>query len=96
MRIIKRAVLVRFWDRHPDAKAGLEAWYGVVHKARWTTPMEMQPVYGNAILLDYLEGGASLDEFLEQYPGVNRETAIAALEEANSALFTRLAKRTLC
>jgi uncharacterized protein (DUF433 family) len=43
-------------------------------------------------LLDYLEGGETLDEFLEQYPGVNRETAIAALEEAKSALFTRLAR----
>ena len=43
-------------------------------------------------LLDYLEGGDTSDEFLEQYPGVSRETAIAALEEAKSALFTRLAK----
>lgn len=33
-------------------------------------------------LLDYLEGGDTLDEFLEQYPGVTREQAIAALEEA--------------
>ena len=30
-------------------------------------------------LLDYLEGGDTLDEFLEQYPGVTREQAIAAL-----------------
>ena len=44
------------------------------------------------ILLDYLEGGDTLDEFLEQYPGVSREIAIATLEEAKSALFTRLAK----
>jgi uncharacterized protein (DUF433 family) len=44
------------------------------------------------ILLDFLEGGETLDEFLEQYPGVSREIAIAALEEAKSALFTRLAK----
>lgn len=34
-------------------------------------------------LLDYLEGGDTLDEFLEQYPGVSRENAITALEEAN-------------
>lgn len=33
-------------------------------------------------LLDYLEGGDTLNEFLEQYPGVTREQAIAALEEA--------------
>jgi uncharacterized protein (DUF433 family) len=44
------------------------------------------------ILLDYLEGGDTLGEFLEQYPGINRETSIAALEEAKSALFTRLAR----
>jgi len=44
------------------------------------------------ILLDYLEGGETLDEFLEQYPGVSREIAIAALEEAKSTLFARLAK----
>ena len=36
------------------------------------------------ILLDYLEGGETLDEFLEQYPGVSREQAIAALEEAKA------------
>jgi mRNA interferase HigB len=51
MRIIKRAALVRFWDRHPDARASLEAWYGVVRKANWTTPLEMKQVYGNADLV---------------------------------------------
>ncbi len=35
-------------------------------------------------LLDYLEGGETLDEFLEQYPGVTRENAIAALEGAKA------------
>jgi uncharacterized protein (DUF433 family) len=44
------------------------------------------------ILLDYFEGGETLDEFLEQYPGVSRESAIAALEQAKAALFTRLTK----
>ncbi len=29
-------------------------------------------------LLDYLEGGETLDEFLKQYPGVSREQAIAS------------------
>ena len=31
-------------------------------------------------LLDYLEGGHTLDEFLDQFPSVTREAAIAALE----------------
>jgi len=47
MRIIKRAALMRFWSKHPDAKASLEAWYAVVQKAKWTTPMEMKQVYSN-------------------------------------------------
>ena len=44
------------------------------------------------ILLDYLEGGETLNEFLEQYPGVSRETAVSLLEEAKAALFTCLTK----
>ena len=31
-------------------------------------------------LYDYLEAGDSLDEFLNDFPGVGREKAIAALE----------------
>lgn len=36
-------------------------------------------------LLDYLEGGDTLDEFLDDFPSVTRELAIAALEEAKRA-----------
>jgi len=43
-------------------------------------------------LLDYPEGGDTLDEFLEQYPGVTREQAIAALEEAKALILARFAK----
>lgn len=34
-------------------------------------------------LLDYLEGGQTLDEFVEDFPTVKREAAIRALEHAN-------------
>ena len=37
-------------------------------------------------LFDYLEGGDSLDEFLEDFPSVSKEQAIAALELAREAL----------
>ena len=37
-------------------------------------------------LIDYLEGGYSLDEFLDDFPTVTREQAIAALEAAHQAL----------
>ncbi len=33
-------------------------------------------------LLDYLEGGHALDEFLEDFPSVAREQAVALLELA--------------
>jgi len=42
------------------------------------------------ILTDYLEGGDTLDQFLEQYPTVSRELAIAAIEEARSSLVSQL------
>ena len=37
-------------------------------------------------LIDYLEGGESLDAFLDDFPSVSREHAIAVLEVAKSAL----------
>ncbi len=43
-------------------------------------------------LLDYLEAGDTLDEFLEQYPGVSRKQAIAALEEAKALMLARFEK----
>ena len=42
------------------------------------------------ILIEYLEGGVTLGQFLEQYPSVTREMAIAALEEARSILVSQL------
>jgi uncharacterized protein (DUF433 family) len=43
------------------------------------------------ILLDYLEGGEPLEEFLENYPGVSREQAVAFLEEAGKAALAQIA-----
>jgi uncharacterized protein (DUF433 family) len=42
------------------------------------------------VLIDYLEGGDTLDEFLEQYPSVSRELAITAIEEARQSLVAQL------
>jgi uncharacterized protein (DUF433 family) len=38
------------------------------------------------ILLDYLEAGDSLDEFLQDFPSVTRQQAIEALEYAKQSL----------
>lgn len=40
-------------------------------------------------LLDYLEAGDPLSEFLEDFPTVSREQAVASLEQAKDALLSR-------
>lgn len=37
-------------------------------------------------LVDYLAGGETLDEFLDQFPSVSREQAVLAIEQAVEAL----------
>ncbi len=37
-------------------------------------------------LIDYLEAGDTLDEFLDNFPSVSREASVAALEEAKAVL----------
>lgn len=41
-------------------------------------------------LLDYIEGGETLDEFLDDFPTVTREMAVAALEHAKSLLLAQV------
>ena len=40
-------------------------------------------------LIDYLEGGHTLEEFLSDFPTVRRELAIAAVEQAKEHLIAR-------
>jgi uncharacterized protein (DUF433 family) len=54
-----------------------------------------EPVFRNTrvpfqALIDYLEGGQSLDEFLSDFPTVSRDAAIASLEEAKSLILAQL------
>jgi uncharacterized protein (DUF433 family) len=41
-------------------------------------------------LLDYLEGGQTLNEFLQDFPTVEREAAIRALEHAKTLVISEL------
>ena len=41
-------------------------------------------------LLDYLEGGQNLNEFLDDFPTVTREAAVHALEHAKSLVVGQL------
>ncbi len=40
-------------------------------------------------LIDYLEGGDSIDEFLEDFPSVSRDQLISFLEEAKESVLAR-------
>jgi uncharacterized protein (DUF433 family) len=58
-----------------------------------TEIMSGTPVFKNTRvpiknLIDYLEVGESLDEFLEDFPSVSREQAVQALELAKEMLLT--------
>ena len=45
-----------------------------------------------ATLFEYLEGGETLEDFLEGFPTVPRELALAALEEARKLLLAASAE----
>lgn len=40
-------------------------------------------------LMDYLEGGYSIDEFLEDFPTVSRQQVISFLKEAKESVLAR-------
>ena len=44
-------------------------------------------------LIDYLEGGESIDDFLEGFPTVKREQIIAFLEEAKERMIAVTSQR---
>jgi len=43
-------------------------------------------------LVDYIEGGHPLAEFLDDFPSVSREQAVAALEQAKDLLIAHSAR----
>lgn len=45
-------------------------------------------------LLDYLEGGQTLDEFLDDFPTVTRDAAVEALHLAQSLLVGQLGSQS--
>ena len=59
-------------DRNPDILGGTPVFSGTRVPVR--------------ILMEHLEAGDRLDEFLEDYPTVTRDQAIAALECAKAML----------
>jgi uncharacterized protein (DUF433 family) len=62
--------------RHPDIMHGTPVFRG--------TRVPVQNLF------DYLEGGETLENFLEGFPTVPRELALQALEEAKQLLLARI------
>jgi uncharacterized protein (DUF433 family) len=86
----------RIWlsSRHRDSH--LRSWYNqivnVIVKNRdilGGTPVFRGTRVPIQTLFDYLEGGETLEDFLEGFPTVTRESAVAALEEAKDLLLAR-------
>jgi uncharacterized protein (DUF433 family) len=59
-------------SRNPDVMGGAAVFHG--------TRVPVQT------LLDYIEGGESIDDFLEGFPSVTREQVISFLEEAKARM----------
>jgi mRNA interferase HigB len=48
MRVISRKTLRQFWDKHPDARQPVQAWYADVKHANWRRPADIKAVYQTA------------------------------------------------
>ena len=51
MRVISRKALREFWEKHPDARQSLQAWYADVKHANWKSPSDIKQVYRTASFL---------------------------------------------
>ncbi len=51
MRVTALRTLREFWERHPDARPSLEAWYSDVREAKWKAPSEIKDTYRNASIV---------------------------------------------
>ncbi|MBM3180873.1 MAG: type II toxin-antitoxin system HigB family toxin [Chloroflexi bacterium] len=51
MRIISRKILREFWEKHPDSRQQLQAWYIDVKHANWTSPTDIKEIYPHASIL---------------------------------------------
>ena len=48
VRVISRKTLKEFWERHPDVRQPLQAWYDDAKRSMWTSPADIRTVYRNA------------------------------------------------
>ena len=51
MRVIALRTLRGFWERHPDSRTSIEAWYSDAKHADWKSPAEIKAMYRNSSIL---------------------------------------------
>lgn len=51
MRVISRKILREFWEKYPDSRQQLQAWYVDVKHANWTVPKDIKRIYPSASFL---------------------------------------------
>ncbi len=100
MAVVERQLVKNIKSVAPELLAGDlilpgHALFGVI----WINPERLSGApcfYGTRVpiknLFDYIKGGHSLGDFLEGFPGVTHEQAIAVLELAQSGLLAELPK----
>ena len=50
MRIITRAALRDFWEKHPESEQGLKTWFQVAKSTNWDSPDDIRQLYPNSKL----------------------------------------------
>ncbi len=48
MNVISKRTLVKFFERHPQAKTPLEVWHADARKAEWQSPEDIKAIYASA------------------------------------------------
>ena len=51
MRIFSKKMLREFWEKHAEAKAGLQAWYEETLRVDWQTPVDIKNAHANASII---------------------------------------------
>lgn len=49
MRIIAKATLRTFWERHPAAATPLRKWFSMVTVAEWRAPADVKAMFGASV-----------------------------------------------
>jgi mRNA interferase HigB len=52
MRLIARSTLAGFWETHPETRASLMHWLGVVRSAEWANVSDVQAAFSKAKALN--------------------------------------------